>query len=103
MTWKARLWWPVGTLSLITVLLAAREARSTTFVLMDEGELASRSVAVITGTVQDVQVAGDDDTGGVNTFVSIEPEGVLAGAVPDGEVVLKETGGRISDREEQVY
>lgn len=84
-------------------MLATHEARGTTFVLMDEGELASRSVAVLTGTVQEVRAAVDAGNGGVNTYVSIEPADVLSGAVPDGEVVIKESGGRTSDREETVF
>lgn len=95
--------WLLGTAALVALSIAGREAESTTFVLMDEGELASRSVAVITGTVRSVQAAGDEQTGGVNSYITIEPESVLAGAVPAGEVVLRETGGRLPDREELVY
>jgi len=98
----ARPWWQQVS-AVLLVLLAARAAEGTTFVLMDEGELASRSVAVITGTVQQVQVADDETNGGVNTYVYIQPDGVIAGAVPDGDVVLKETGGRTAAREETVY
>src|SRR5215470_2853796 len=97
---KARPWWLVGTLASLCILASAPVAHGTTFVLMDEGELAQRSVAVITGTVQQVQAAADEETGGVNTFVSIQPDAVIAGAVPDGEVVLKETGGRVAALEE---
>lgn len=97
-----RPWWPL-VVGLVVSIVAGRDASATTFVLMDEGELAARSVAVVTGTVQLVHAAADEETGGVNSYVYIEPDGVLAGAVPDGTVVLRETGGRVADREEFVY
>ncbi len=50
---------------MLCVVVSSTRAAATTFVLMDEQELASRSVAVLTGTVQDVQTSVDDATGGV--------------------------------------
>jgi len=76
---------------------------ASTFVLMSEGDLAARSVAAITGWVTDIEAAAVPETGGVNTYVHIEPEEIVFGTVPDGTVVLREPGGRVRGQSEWIF
>jgi hypothetical protein len=76
---------------------------ATTFVLMDEHELATASTAVVRGWVTGVEAHADPENGGVNTYVSIEPQAVLSGVLPEGEIVLKERGGQVSGRIEKIF
>ena len=76
-------------------------ARATTFVLMDERDLAARSVAAVLGTVR--SVSGQATAHGVATAVVIDPSRVLFGTVPAGPVTLREPGGTLGSRRETVF
>lgn len=78
-------------------------AYATTFVLMDERDLAAASTAVVTGWVTGVQAHSDGRTGGVNTYVTIEPTEIVAGTLPEGEIVLRERGGQVKGRVEKIF
>jgi hypothetical protein len=78
-------------------------AGATTFVLMDERDLAARSVAAVLGTVTSVQNQATATGGGIVTAVVIEPERVLFGALPSGPVILHEPGGTIGSHSERVF
>ena len=78
-------------------------ASATTFVLMDEGDLAAASTAVVTGWVTGVEAHPDEGTGGVNTYVTIEPTDIVAGTLPEGEIVLRERGGQVQGRVEKIF
>jgi hypothetical protein len=95
-------------LRLVTILAFAamlwpHRAAATTFVLLDEEELATQSTAVVSGWVTGVETSLDDATGGVNTYVTIEPADIIAGSLPEGEIVLREPGGEVSDRSEKIF
>jgi hypothetical protein len=87
----------------VTSLVMRSTAQATTFVLMDEHELAAVSTAVVTGWVTGVESHGDASTAGVNTYVSIEPTAVIAGSLPEGEIVLRERGGQLQERSEKIF
>ena len=93
----------IGVVCGVTIGLRPSAAHATTFVLMDEHELAAASTAVVTGWVTGVESHADAATGGVNTYVSIEPTAVIAGTLPEGEIVLRERGGQAQDRNEKIY
>ena len=76
---------------------------ATTFVLMDEHELAAASTAVVSGWVTGVEAHADPLNGGVNTYVSIEPTAILSGVLPEGEIVLRERGGQVPGRVEKIF
>jgi hypothetical protein len=80
-----------------------RATSASTFVLMNEAELAARSVAAVTGRVTAIEAAADLDSGGVNTYVHIQPASVVFGTLPAGEIVLREIGGQVGDRTEWIY
>ncbi len=81
---------------------AAAPAHSTTFVLMDEDDLAAQSVAAVIGRVRRVEAVGEAD-GAVRTYVHLDAEQILFGAVPVGSLVLREPGGRIRERSEKIF
>lgn len=98
----------VGRLKLVTfgVLAAvacASPSFATTFILMNEHDLAARSIAALTGWVTDIEAVGDSASGGVNTYVHIAPGDVVFGSLPDGPLVLRETGGQVRGHGEWIY
>lgn len=86
----------------IVVAFPVRPVEASTFVLMDENDLAEQSVAAVTGRVADVRSAAESD-GSVRSFVTIEPEEVVFGELPSGRVVLREQGGWVRGRGERVF
>ncbi len=66
-------------------------ANATTFVRMDERDLAARATVAVIGVVQSVGQSADAPT---VTRVVIEPERVVLGELPPGPLVLDEPGGR---------
>jgi len=96
-------WLAVVTVLVMAAFACAPPGYASTFVLMSEGDLAARSVAAITGWVTDIEAAAVPETGGVNTYVHIEPEEIVFGTVPDGTVVLREPGGRVRGQSEWIF
>ncbi|MFN8641920.1 MAG: hypothetical protein U0802_09780 [Candidatus Binatia bacterium] len=83
--------------------LAAQGASASTFVMMDETQLAARSVAAVRGTVSAIESSYDRETAGVRTYVHIAPAEIVFGTLPPGEIVLRETGGSAGGVSEWVY
>lgn len=88
---------------LIGALLVALPARATTFVLMNEEDLAERAEAALIGAVTEVESAVDPVDESIHTYVSIAPDVVLFGDLNGEEVVLQEAGGDVLGRRERVY
>jgi hypothetical protein len=84
------------------VLGAAAAARATTFVALDDTALARRSTAVVFGRVTAVSAVEDRSNQGVWTQVTILPDTVVAGSLPDGPLLLREPGGDLPDHSEHV-
>lgn len=84
-------------------VLAAQRATASTFVMMDETQLAARSVAAVRGTVTAIESTYDAASTGVRTYVHIARSEVVFGALPAGEIVLRETGGSAGGVSEWVY
>ena len=78
-------------------------ATASTFVSMSETDLARRSVAAVRATVTAIESALDETTGGVHTYIHLAPSRVVFGTLPDGEIVLRETGGRVRGASEWLY
>lgn len=87
----------------IAALLLAGPTLGTTFVLMNEENLAASASAALIGTVTAVDPALDIDDGSVHTQVSIAPDVILFGELNTEKVVLRELGGEIPGRRERVY
>lgn len=85
-----------------TVIGLPAGAHATTFVLMDEGDLAARSVAAVLGTVSAVR-SDSAANGAIVTAVVIDPEQVVLGALPPGAVTLRERGGTVGRRTERIF
>jgi len=73
---------------------------ASTFVRMDERDLAHQSVAVLHAVVRGVHA--QDVGGALRTYVNLELEAVIAGPQLEGTVVLRERGGSAGGRTEQV-
>lgn len=82
---------------------AVQRVEASTFVLMDETALAARSVAAVRGTVTEITAGVEPDRQGVQTFVRITPREVVFGSLPAGDIVLRETGGRVAGLSEWVF
>ncbi len=87
----------------LTVFACASTGYASTFILMSERDLAARSIAAVTGWVTDIEAAADPSSGGINTYVHIEPDEIVFGSLPNGPVVLREPGGRVRDRSEWIF
>ncbi|MDX2169033.1 MAG: matrixin family metalloprotease [Deltaproteobacteria bacterium] len=70
---------------------------------MSESELARQSIAAVRGTVTAIEAVLDEQNGGVHTYVHLDPEQIVLGSLPPGEIVLRETGGRIRGVSEWLY
>ncbi len=75
----------------------------TTFIPLDQDELASIADAAVIGTVVDIHSGRDAISGDIRTDVRVALEDVLFGEVAGDEIVLREPGGRVGDDEEWVY
>lgn len=89
-------------LALSAGLGAATRADATTFVPMDERDLAARSLAAVIATVDTVD-ARDTEGGAIATAVGLTVERVLFGALSPGSIVLREPGGRAGGRTERIF
>jgi hypothetical protein len=78
-------------------------ARATSVVPMTVRDLVDASDAALRGRVQRIGSAIDPLSGAVHTYVVLEPEDVLFGSLPAGEVVLREVGGQVGGRRQWVF
>jgi hypothetical protein len=85
------------------MIACASHSHATTFVLMSETELANQSVAAVIGSVADIEAMVDETTGGVNTYVRIDPDEIVFGTLPPGPIVLRERGGRTRQQSEWIF
>ena len=84
-------------------MLAGRMAHGTTFIRMSEEELAVRSTAAVIGWVERVETAADTTNEGINTYVHIQPDQVVFGYLPEGEIVLRQPGGVLDGKIEKIF
>ncbi len=78
-------------------------AQGTTFVAMTEQDLVNRSVAAIIGRVTHIESAEASRDARLHTYISIAPEQIVFGALPPGEIVVRELGGRLGARREWIF
>jgi len=83
----------------VTLLTAAAAARATTFVPMSIDDLTRSSLASVIGSVQALRGVEARD-GQLYTLVTVAVEQVLHGDLSEPVIVLKESGGRVGDRQE---
>lgn len=82
--------------------LIAGTGHATTFVAMDQEQLARISDTAIIGTVMEITSGRDIEKGEIRTDIRVFVEDVLFGVVND-EVVIREAGGRVGGEEEWNY
>jgi len=78
-------------------------AAATTFVLMDEPTLLHSSDAVLVGTVTGIESAASDVTGGIYTYVHVQPNRILKGRLGKRPLVLREPGGTVGQRRQWIF
>ncbi len=93
---------PAAVLMLAVSVSLSSPSVATTFVSLDQEQLAEMSVAAVVGTVVEISSGREAVDGGIRTDIRIEVEDVLFGDV-DGVVVVREVGGRVGDTEEWTY
>jgi hypothetical protein len=81
---------------------AASPSSATTFVRLDQQELAEISEAAIFGTVVEITSGRDVASNDIRTDVAIEVEDTLFGQKLE-RVVVRELGGRVGNSEERVF
>ena len=90
---------------MLLVILLARGAHGTTFVLMDEATLLRTSDVVLTATVTAIETAaapGPDSP--ISTYIHLQPGRLIKGALDrSAPLILREPGGRFGDRQEWIY
>ncbi len=91
--------------ALVQVLNCAisNPARATTFVRMDEPTLLRSSVAVVVGTVTGIESAVAEPDGPIYTYVTVQVDRVIKGALGTGPLVLRESGGTFGGRREWTF
>jgi hypothetical protein len=89
-------------MALLSLVLAGAVS-ATTFVPLDQDELAAISDAAVIGSVVEILSGRDVTTGEIHTDIAIEVEDVLFGEVEGSPIVLRQAGGRVGDDEEWVY
>lgn len=67
-----------------------------------DAQLAAFSDVILRGRVTAVAVGRDDRAGSPYTYVSLDVAEVLKGAIPNGQVTLKQLGGRIGSTALQI-
>jgi hypothetical protein len=81
-------------------VLVAGPAQATTFVPLDQEQLAEISDAAVIGTVIEISSGRDTESGEILTDIRISVEEVLFGAVTQDEIVVREAGGKVGGDEE---
>ncbi|MEO8604137.1 MAG: matrixin family metalloprotease [bacterium] len=90
-----------GFLVLLAGTMLCARAGATTFVRMDERDLARRSDAAVIGTVQ--AVVAQANGAAMETLVTIAAERIVLGTLPSGPLVLRELGGQAGGRTERIF
>jgi hypothetical protein len=93
----------IKSLAFVILLAAASPAGATVMVVADESAMAAESVAVVSGWVKKVEAALHPVSEAIHTYVHIEVDEVLSGAVPAADIVLRESGGRVGDLTETIF
>ena len=90
-------------LILLVVAGWPRSARSTTFVLLDDLTMLRSSDVVLVGTVTGIESAAVGSDGAIYTYIHLQPERVLKGAISAEPIVVREPGGTVGDRTEWIF
>ena len=84
-------------LGCLFVLACGQAALASTAIVPGDDEMVVESRAIVTGRVIGLSTAGDPNTNRVYTYIRLEVNTVLKGAVTEREIVLKELGGETAD------
>ncbi|MGE0519509.1 MAG: matrixin family metalloprotease, partial [Candidatus Binatia bacterium] len=88
---------------LLIALVLGNGASATTVVPMRTRELVETSVGAVRARVERIASAAHPGAGAISTYITLEVEEVLFGALELGPLILREIGGRIGGRQEWVF
>jgi hypothetical protein len=86
--------WLLGSLF---VLACGEAALASTAIVPRDDEMVVESRAIVTGKVNEMWAAVDPTTNRVYTYIRLEVNSVLKGAITEKEIVLKELGGETAE------
>jgi Matrixin len=84
-------------LGCLFVLACGEAALASTAIVPRDDEMVVESRAIITGRVIGLSTAVDSNTDRVYTYIRLEVDTVLKGAITEREIVLKELGGETAE------
>jgi len=85
-------------LACLLVLACSEASLASTAIIPRDDEMVVESRAIVTGRVTGLSTAVDSNTDRVYTYIRLEVDTVLKGAITEREIVLKELGGETADR-----
>jgi hypothetical protein len=95
-----RVLWLLGS---VFVLACSEAALASTAIVPRDDEMVVESRAIVTGRVAGLSTAVDTNTRRVYTYIRLEVNTVIKGAITDREIVLKELGGETADLGTMVF
>ncbi len=90
-------------LSIITLLGLRGQAFATTVVVPSDDDLIIGARAIVRGTVTSIGAAVDRRDDFVYSYITLQLDEVLKGAVTGQEIVIKERGGELADRGDIIF
>lgn len=85
------------------VVLLRTSAAGTTFVVMDEPTLVRSSSVVLIGTITALESGVTASDNAIYTYVHVQPERIIKGAVGLDPLVLREPGGVVGDERQVIF
>src|SRR5688572_1010190 len=85
-------------LGFLLVLACSEASLASIAIVPRDDEMVVESRAIVTGRVIGLATGVDPNTDRVYTYIRLEVNSVLKGAITEREIVLKELGGETADR-----
>src|SRR5690349_8029450 len=92
-----------GWLTALALLLAtAAVSHASTFVQVSDEDLAREATVIVEGTVAGIEsIAPPGEV--IYTYITIDPQVIVKGDVPNAPFVIRERGGTVEDRTEWTW
>jgi hypothetical protein len=89
--------------SFLMISLSALSARATTAIMLSDREMVVGARLILTGTVENVFSAWDEDHRMIWSYVEIRRDRLLRGKLDESSIVLRQMGGVAGDRSVRVF
>lgn len=94
---------PRVVLALLLLCVFIQPAKATTVVMLSDTELVVNSRLIVAGRVVSMFSAWDDSASMIWTYVEVQTDRVLKGALPGTTIVLKQLGGSVGESGVHVF